>query len=204
MSVEIAKNRRQKDYSNGKIYIIRNSINDMTYIGSTCQTLAQRMAQHRQDMNNERRQKYRLYQAMSEHGKDAFFIELLETYPCQTKDELLKKEGEKIREYRSELNKIITGRSKKEYYQDNAEQINHKQKVIYERNKEHILNYQNEYRSNNKDILKSKRLQYYQKNKERIAEKRKTYLQQNKEKIAERRKQRRMEKKRVNDSDILI
>ena len=85
MSVEITKIRRHKDYSNGKMYILRNSINDLTYVGSTCQTLAQRMAEHRNGMNKKNAQYYKLYQAMSDLGKDAFYIELIEGYPCQTR-----------------------------------------------------------------------------------------------------------------------
>ena len=83
MTQEEKRNRNNKDYTKGKIYIIRNSENDLTYIGSTCQTLAQRMAQHRRDMKYPKRQQYKLYQAMNELGVDAFYIELLEDYPCQ-------------------------------------------------------------------------------------------------------------------------
>ena len=51
---------------------------------------------------------------MSEIGKDAFYIEPFEEYPCQKRDELLKRESEKIKEYQRELDRIISGRSKKE------------------------------------------------------------------------------------------
>ena len=95
MTHEEKTHRNNKDYTKGKIYIIRNSQNDLTYIGSTCQTLAQRMAQHRRDMKYPKRQQYKLYQAMNELGVDAFYIELLEDYPCQKKEELLKKGGRK-------------------------------------------------------------------------------------------------------------
>ena len=113
MTHEEKTHRNNKDYTKGKIYIIRNSENDLTYIGSTCQTLAQRMAQHRKDMKNPKRQHMRLYKTMIELGKDAFYIELLEDYPCQRQEELLKKEGERIREYQSKLNTVISGRSNK-------------------------------------------------------------------------------------------
>ena len=39
--------KSKKDYSLGKIYCIRNTTYDDTYIGSTCQTLSQRMALYR-------------------------------------------------------------------------------------------------------------------------------------------------------------
>ena len=37
------------DYKSGKIYCIRNDINDEIYVGSTTQSLSQRMAKHRSD-----------------------------------------------------------------------------------------------------------------------------------------------------------
>jgi predicted GIY-YIG superfamily endonuclease len=40
------------DYKNGKIYCIRNKINDDVYIGSTTQPLSQRMAKHRSEINS--------------------------------------------------------------------------------------------------------------------------------------------------------
>ena len=39
-----------KDFKNGKIYCIRNTIDDDIYVGSTCQPLSKRMAKHRVDM----------------------------------------------------------------------------------------------------------------------------------------------------------
>ena len=35
------------DYSKAKIYNICNDVDDEIYIGSTCQSLSQRMAEHR-------------------------------------------------------------------------------------------------------------------------------------------------------------
>ena len=189
MTQEEKRNRNNKDYTKGKIYIIRNSENDLTYIGSTCQTLAQRMAQHRRDMKYPKRQQYKLYQAMNELGVDAFYIELLEDYPCQKKEELLKKEGEKIRELNSELNKIISGRNKQEYYQNNRDEIKDRQKHRYEGNKPHYLEYAKAYRDNNKDVLKDKKCKYYEDNKERILEKKKEYRRNNKHQISEKRRQ---------------
>ena len=90
-------------------------------------TLAQRMAQHRRDMRYKERQHWKIYKAINEIGRDALFIELLEDYPCQKREELLRKEGEKMREHQSELSKIISGRSKKQYRQENSQQTQEKQ-----------------------------------------------------------------------------
>jgi hypothetical protein len=57
-------------------------------------------------MKNAKQQHYTLYQTMTELGKDTFYIELIENYPCQTQDELFKREGEKIGEDQSKLNRF--------------------------------------------------------------------------------------------------
>ena len=224
MSEVEEKQRNQKDYSKGKIYIIRNSMNDMTYIGSTCQTLAQRMAQHRRGMTIKQLQHLKLYQAMREMGKEKFYIELIENYPCQSQDELFKKEGERIREYKSEFNKFISGRDAKAYYHENKqskldyqkqyqqknkdlikekrhqrylsqkEQVAERDRQYYQDNREKILLQKKEYQQRNKELISDKRKQHYQQNKEQIGQRRKQYYIQNKELISERRKQQRMGK----------
>ena len=195
MTHEEKKHRNNKDYTKGKIYITRNSENDLTYIGSTCQTLAQRMAQHRRAMNIQSQQHMRLYKTMIELGKDAFYIELLEDYPCQRQEELLKKEGERIREYQSKLNTVISGRSKQEYRQDNKEKHVEKDKNYYQNNKVRILEHKKQNNQKHKESIAERKKQTYQQNKEKILEERKQYYQKNKDKIAERRRQLRNEKK---------
>ena len=50
-------------------------------------------------------------------GKDNFYIELVENYPCNTKEELMAREGHYIRE-RATLNHMIAGRTEKEWRED--------------------------------------------------------------------------------------
>ena len=52
--------KNTKDYSKGQIYCIRNSDTNDIYIGSTCQSLSQRMAQHRLDKRRVRKSKYEI------------------------------------------------------------------------------------------------------------------------------------------------
>ena len=179
MTHEEKKHRNNKDYTKGKIYIIRNSENDLTYIGSTCQTLAQRMTQHRVDMR--KYPHYKLYQAMNELGKDAFYIELLEDYPCQRKEELLKKEGDKIREYQSALNKIINGRSQKEYKEDNKEQIETYQRLYNQSHRDKIANRNQAYYEINRYTILERKRQNYKMNKDTIVERNRQYHEENKE-----------------------
>ena len=74
------------DYSKGKIYKILNNIDDEIYIGSTSETLSRRMTRHRSLANTNPYNK--LYKHMIYIGIDKFYIELVENYPCNNKDEL--------------------------------------------------------------------------------------------------------------------
>ena len=162
------------------------------------------MAEHRNGINKKGAQHYKLYQAMSELGEDAFYIELIEHCPCQTRGELLKKEGEKIREYQSKLNKIVSGRNWKEYYDENRQSRVENSRLYNEKNKTQIKERRHQHYLEHKQEVAERDRQYYQNNKEKIRFKKKENYQQKKECILERQKQRRMEKKRVNDNNIPI
>ena len=99
------------DYANSKIYCLRNSINDEIYVGSTTQRLSKRLSYHKKAAP---KGTSRVYQEMASVGVQNFYIELLENYPCNSKDELHKREGEYIRQMAT-LNKNIAGRNKEEF-----------------------------------------------------------------------------------------
>lgn len=166
--------RKQKDYSKGKIYIIRNTENDQVYIGSTCQSLAQRMAQHRIDKN--KHPSYKLYQAFTEMGIDKFYIELIEDYPCERSEQLLAREGHFIRQHNSIVdgyNKVVSGRTNKEYREDNKEKIAQQQKEWFKNNPDKRKQYDTEKRIKHYDKVRERERLYKSKNKEKIMEKRK-------------------------------
>jgi hypothetical protein len=142
-----------KDYSKAKIYTIRN-LNDKNdiYVGSTIQNyLCQRWAIHLQ--NYRQGKNCLLYQRMRETNIIDWYIELYEAYPCNSKDELLKREGEIIREIGT-LNSNIAGRSSKDWYIDNKETILNRMKGYYELHRDTRLAYQNDY--NHKKNYKAK------------------------------------------------
>ena len=99
-------------YNNGKIYTIRSPNTDKYYIGSTCNTLTNRFMSHKSPSNKcESKEIIDLGEA---------YIELLENFSCNSKEELNKREGELIREHKNNVvNKIVAGRTKKQYKQDN-------------------------------------------------------------------------------------
>jgi hypothetical protein len=124
-------------YKNSKIYkIISNESGDV-YIGSTTQTLAQRLAKHK---NN-----YKRYLAGKGNKctsydivKDECEIVLIEKYPCDDKEELHKRERYWIENITC-VNKYVPYRSKNEAV-----------KAYYERNRDARLQYHEAYRKANK------------------------------------------------------
>ena len=152
------------NYSNGKIYSIRFYDNDkLIYIGSTIQPLAVRFGGHKRSINSS------VFKYIQENYTGDFkccYIELLETYECNNKNELNKKEGEIIRQYKADekyivLNKLIAGRSYKEYYKEEQKTL----EQYREDNKDKIKEYQKQYRQENIDKIKEYKKQYYQKKK---------------------------------------
>ena len=100
------------DYNKGKIYQIKNTIDDDVYVGSTIAPLSRRMVKHKYSAKQQTH--YPLYQKMNEYGFDKFFMELIEEYPCNNKEELRAREGHYIRE-RATLNHLVAGRTIKQW-----------------------------------------------------------------------------------------
>lgn len=105
------------DYQQGKIYSIRSYLTDEVYIGSTTQALSQRMALHR---NNSKKDGLCSSKIILQKDPKAY-IELIQAYPCNNREELCKKEGEIIRAISNCVNKSIAGRTVKQYYQETKE-----------------------------------------------------------------------------------
>ena len=118
----------KKDFSKGKIYCIRNNINDQIYVGSTTQPLSKRIEKHRSSAKDLKRGRCTLCQLMNELGVPNFYIKPIEEYPCENIEQLRLKEGEHIRKMAT-LNDQIAGRTTLEYRKENKEQ-----KVEYDKN----------------------------------------------------------------------
>jgi hypothetical protein len=175
------------DYSKGRIYQIVNDVDDEVYVGSTCDKLANRLHGHRSHINSKRFENIRLYQHMRNIGVEHFRVELIEYYPCETKDELHAREGQFIRE-RGTLNGRIEGRTLTQYYEDNKEVIAEKTKQYYESNKEVLVEKAKQYREAHKNEIVEKKKQYYETHKEEIAKRDKQYYETHKDKFAEKNK----------------
>jgi hypothetical protein len=138
-----------KDYTKAKIYTIRNLNNpEDIYVGSTLQNyLCQRWAAHLKACRDGK--KGLLYERMRETKTGDWYIELYENFPCNSIDELLKREGEVIRQIGT-LNKNIAGRTIKEWYIQNKDIIMDRMKNYYKNNRDARLAYQNDYNNKKK------------------------------------------------------
>ena len=102
------------EYQNGKIYALRSHQTEDVYIGSTTQPLSLRFAGHK--MMRAKCTSLVMFQYPD------VYIELIEAFPCKTKEELNKREGEVIRATNC-VNKNIAGRTVKEWYRENRDRI---------------------------------------------------------------------------------
>ena len=207
------------NYKNALIYKICCNDPNITdiYIGSTT-NFYQRTRAHKTSCNNPNGKSYNLhvYKFIRDNGGwKNWRMDLIEFYECNNKLELLRREGELIKNLKPTLNKDVPGRTQKEYYENNKEKIKEKIKEYYknnidkikeykENNKEKIKEKQKEYKENNKeklkeflkeyknkknDKLKIYQKQFYEVNKDKLKEKAKIYYEKNKDKVKDKLKE---------------
>lgn len=138
-------------YKRGLIYTIRNIKDDtMIYVGSTINDLSKRFYNHKKDC---KKGDYNsLYKNILDNDWTDWYIELYENYSCNNKKELNRREGEVIREIGT-INRNISGRTKKEYREENVEKIKEYKKKYREENVEKIK----EYNAKNAEKIKEKK-----------------------------------------------
>lgn len=197
------------NYNDGKVYCIRNHVDDEVYVGSTCQLLSNRMGCHRKRC----RDGYsgRLYDHMRAVGVEHFYVELIESCKdCETKEELVARERHHMREIGT-LNRNVPGAfdevgGKKEYfkregkiryaknpepnkqrarewYQENKDRALVSSRKWVENNMERVKEYKHSWYESNKDNLQERAREYREANKDRIKEKDKAYYEANKERF---------------------
>jgi hypothetical protein len=105
------------EFSESKIYAIRSHKTDKYYIGSTTRTLGRRFSAHKYDYNKRLNGGAIKYSCRSSEilKYDDAYIELIEEFPCQSEEELRKREGELIRQYQDQIvNKARPARTAEE------------------------------------------------------------------------------------------
>jgi vacuolar-type H+-ATPase subunit H len=169
------------DYSKGKIYKLICNTTGLIYIGSTCKDrLCERLSKHKSHYKEYLKNGKSYITSFKILENNNYVIDLIEMCPCNTKDELNKRERYYIEMFNC-VNKIIPTRSIREYREQNKEKL----KEYREKNKDITKEKNKEYREKNKDIIKEKKKEYREKNKDVLKEKSKEYSKKNKDIINE-------------------
>ena len=143
------------NYSKGKIYKVEGLVGDMCYIGSTTKEyLSQRMDQHRSAYRRWKatgERNYSVFDIFEAYGFEKCRIVLIELVPCESKDELLKRETHFIKTIEC-VNRCSSFQSKselqdytKQWYVDNKTKHNENSVIYYKAHAEHLKSYQKEY-----------------------------------------------------------
>ena len=133
----------ENKYHFSKIYKLVDISNNKMYIGSTTNSLKNRLQQHIKDARTNK--KVSSDEIIKDFGADNVRIELIEEVKCENRKELCKIEGDYIRKLDC-VNKNVAGRSIEEYKQEEKENI-------LLRNRAYIKNY---YHSNKEKFTKCK------------------------------------------------
>ena len=91
----------------------------------------------------------------------------MEDYPCNSKQELERREGELIRNTEC-VNKNIAGRTAKERYEDDRDKYLERFRQYHKSNTKRRNEYTKEYRENNKDKVKEQKRKDYENRREAI------------------------------------
>ena len=188
------------NYANGKVYKICSYNSDDVYYGSTCLKLCQRLAKHVSDWRLFKLNKTYVRRVTSfsilEQGN--YYIELVETVSCASKEELHIRERYWIKNNNCvNIHKNLC-RTKEDMKQNGAVyRLNNAQKIrdvgkqyrlnnaqkIRDVGKQYRLNNKHkksetdrQYRALNKDIIKIKKKEYAERNAEKIKAHRSEYI----------------------------
>lgn len=126
-------------YNNSKVYKLVNDCDDEVYVGSTTEPLHKRLYKHKQ--KSKLCPDRRVYQHILNVGWDTVHIVLIESFSCNSKEELLRRERHYIDELRPTLNMCLPLRTFHEWRTENKEALKEKAKV---------------YRTENIEVIKEK------------------------------------------------
>ena len=173
-------------YNSSRIYKICSNLSDKIYIGSTCQAIKQRMSEHIQGYKQYFKTNTRYITSFEIIKLGDGFITLMEECNYNNKQQLLKREGELIKDNINIcVNKHINGRTGLEYRHDTKQHI----KQHYETNKYIIAEYKKKHYKEHREHIDEYKKQHYETNKEYILNRRKQHYETNKQVIKEKAKQ---------------
>ena len=141
---------------------------------------------------------------MTDKGRNNYYIELIEDYPCENTYQLRKREGELFRELKPPLNINIPSRTNKEYRQEEARKVKAAKAIsdakYREKNYETIKQKKHEYNQKNKEQIKIKKKAYREANAEQLKQKKKEYIERNAEQIKQKKREYYLRKKEEKQS----
>ena len=144
------------DYSNGKIYAIKNPNTHDVYVGSTCQKyISMRFEAHRSDFKAWKRGAKKWCSSFPLFFCEGACVEILETFPCQNIYELRKRERHWIEKIKC-VNKSVPSRKHDEYRKTEQCRVSRQKSEQKRRRNPKRLEYQRKYR-----------IKYYQENKDK-------------------------------------
>jgi len=186
-------------YQNGKIYKIVCNKTNLVYIGSTTQNyLSDRLKGHRCNYKRFLNNNYNYVLSYKILENNDYYIELVELFPCNSKDELLVRERyyfdniDCINKVRPKITKDEITEYIKKYYEENKEKLKEQKKIYNNEHKDKIREqqkiYNNEHKDKIKEQVKKYSKEYREINKDKIKDKKKEYREANKDKIKEQKK----------------
>ena len=149
------------------IYQIYDHLDGLRYIGSTTKDVKHRLKKHESNYRAYKCDTYPFVTSFHVLCNGDYDISIVETVEVSSIKELRQIEGRHIKAFNC-VNKMVAGRTNKEYHQQNKESIHVKQK---------------QYREFHKDVIQTRGKYYYELNKKLIREKQNNYRLENKDKI---------------------
>ena len=181
-----SSNMNKNVYQNGKIYKIVDIGYNEQYFGSTTVELSSRMSRNRAKYRGARQTNSNssctAFTLFDEYGLENCKIELVEMYPCESKEELRQREGFWIKQETC-VNKRMAGRTKAEYYLENKDWCQEQHKQYRQLNQDKIRAHRKEYKSANIQKIRESSKQYWLDNIDRIKDKHKSYYRESIDKI---------------------
>ena len=109
-------------YANGKIYMIESLSVGLVYYGSSCSPLSKRLSMHKSHYKEFKNGTHGPMTSFDIIAQPDHKIILVESYPCNTREELHAREAHYIRNNEC-VNKQVAGRTTSEWGQDNKDKI---------------------------------------------------------------------------------
>ena len=172
------------DYLNGKIYKIVDNTNGNLYIGSTTQSLTQRLAGHVGKYKSYEQGKYPFTASFDILKNGNYEIILIEEVECENKEQLLREERKQI-DSNLCVNRNIPSRTAEEWRKEHKEHIVERNRNYYKINHAVILEKLKQYQENHIHDKQEYDKKYYLENEQKKREYANQYREANKEIVNE-------------------